>query len=511
VITDPAPPASQPGLPHSAPQPSPNVAHHADSSPKLRLAFLGGISLLTFAVHAVLSWPLAASLFGPEPPTTFFGRIEWAQGRFSNPRDFVIAYCLPLLVQTICALAALARVARGPVDRLVSGARWAFGWSVAFAVVSLGAADVLQRDSWLSVAWGRLIMRGLDPFTELYTPEDAAGLPLDDDGALFMTYGPLWALVSGGLAGASGGIGPLAWFLQKLLLLGFWIVVLVCVRSLARPLGPRREAMALVLTGWLPVGVHNVVAEQHNDGMMAALILLALVARRSWTGPLALAGSVLTKYTTAPLVPVALIYEWRTARKGLFMRIWPAGLVLAAGAAFVLSGERLNGTADMQYWHFLEPGDPLRLLGAPESIAIWSMRLLFGAVVVAAIVRLWRRPSIPELVATELAVMAFVLFTVVGHAWPWFFVWLLPLAALVPDRALSVFFLASSAVAPFTISFWTRVSEATLYQQIASSVMYLTGALALAVWLVRRSMKAARERTEHPAQESTLTFESRSP
>jgi hypothetical protein len=88
------------------------------------------------------------------------------------------------------------------------------------------------------------------------------------------------------------------------------------------------------------------------------------------------------------------------------------------------------------------------------------MRLLFGAVVLAAVVRLWRRPSMPELVATELAVMAFVAFTVVGHVWPWFFVWLLPLGALVPDRALSVFVLASSLVAPFTISFWARVSEA---------------------------------------------------
>lgn len=74
-----------------------------------------------------------------------------------------------------------------------------------------------------------------------------------------------------------------------------------------------------------------------------------------------------------------------------------------------------------------------------------------------------------------------------------------------PDRALSVFVLASSLVAPFTISFWARVTEDTLYQQIASTVMYLTGVLALVGWLTWKLARSRRDAaaTPSPAKEPT--------
>lgn len=459
-----------------------------------RLTIVGIVSLLAFLVYAALSWPLAVSWeVEDSAQQAYFEQLTWAPGWVLDDLTFTLTYTTPVLIQTVCALVAvwMAVRARGPeLDRLP---RVAFIWACAFAVTCLAAANVLQQDSWLSVVWGNMILGGVDPYVVPFGPEDTAGLPLDEPPTI-MTYGPLWAGVIAALAAVSGGSGLIAWVLQKIVLLAFWIVCLICVRRLARPFGPRREAIATILMGWLPVGVHLTVAEAHNDVVMVALVLVALVAHRSWIGPIALSASVLAKYASAPLLPVALLYEWRTARRGLLVRIWPGVVLIALGALFVLSHDRLGETTDMRAWSFLDPADPLRLIGVPNVIAIWAMRLVFGGIAVVAIIRLWRRPSMPALIATELAVMAAVLFTVVNHVWPWFFVWVLPLAALVPHRPLSVFVLAAACVAPFTALHWWRIIREPFAIQLAATAMYGVALIALAVWLVRRRARLSRLR-----------------
>src|SRR5262249_17538888 len=189
-------------------------------------------------------------------------------------------------------------------------AQRAFAWAIAFTAVCVPAFNVLTQDIWLSVAWGRLLGQGGNPFAQSFDPQLAADLPLEDD-PMPITYGPFWAEICR-VAVALGAGSPLATYLVlKLVLGGAWVICLFAVRDLARPLGLARQTLAIVIAGWLPLAVHGDVAEGHNDVVMVASMLLWLRAleRASVTGPLWLALSILTKYVTAPLVLVDFAYH----------------------------------------------------------------------------------------------------------------------------------------------------------------------------------------------------------
>lgn len=463
---------------------------------RLWLTIVAALSAAVFSLQTLVSWPLAAQWEEDGAvQIAYYDRMTWLPQPTLGPRGWLFAYMAPVAAQTFLALVALWIVSRrravqsAPSDprRL---ARLAFVWACVFAAISLPAANVLQQDSWLSVAWGRMIVRGADPFTTPFTPADAAGLPLDAV-PITMTYGPLWALISAIAAVLSGGNGFVAWVILKLVIAACWVLCLVCVRALARPFGPRREAMALVILGWLPVGVHLTIGEAHNDVVMVSLLLVALVARGRWTGPLALSASAMAKYTSVVLFPVSAVYEWRTQPRRLLLRFLPGALLLAAGAVFILSGHRLGETIHMQSWKFLDPADLLRLVGVPDGIAVWTMRVVFGAIALVALILLWRSPSVPALFTAELSVMSLVLLTGLGHVWPWFFLWVLPLAALVPYRKLSVFVLTAACIAPFTALHWWRYYYDLTLVQIVSTVMYGAAVAAVIVWVLRRRSRLA--------------------
>ena len=140
--------------------------------------------------------------------------------------------------------------------------------------------------------------------------------------------------------------------------------------------------MALLIVGWLPLGVHSTVAEGHNDAVMIALALVWALGMRSrqWAGPLALAASALCKYVTAPLAIVDALYHLRK-------RTMPLAAYLLRGAprwrwrlrrAPSHFGERINATVEMRHWRFLEPADLFRALERLFGVDIPGTGLLFS-------------------------------------------------------------------------------------------------------------------------------------
>ena len=78
---------------------------------------------------------------------------------------------------------------------------------------------MFAQDFWLSVGWGRMTAAGVNPYYFDLSQEYTSGLPLDYTLGR-MTYGPLWALISGMVAWISGGNVLAAAGLFKLLLAG---------------------------------------------------------------------------------------------------------------------------------------------------------------------------------------------------------------------------------------------------------------------------------------------------
>ena len=123
---------------------------------EMLLPGLGTLALGAYLVQALLSWPLAASQQSPAQQA-YFGSWPWALGWFPDDRAFMLAYAGPLLVATACAMLSVWVVAVGSGEPSRQ-ARLAFAWACAFAGASLPAANVLQQDSWLTVAWGIAIV-----------------------------------------------------------------------------------------------------------------------------------------------------------------------------------------------------------------------------------------------------------------------------------------------------------------------------------------------------------------
>ena len=137
------------------------------------------------------------------------------------------------------------------------------------------------------------------------------------------------------------------------------------------------------------------------------------------------------------------------------LRILPAAIVALPVGFYLLSDGRLEEIGNMRMWRYLEPYDLLiaaqQYLGIYIPFKSWLTRLVFGVVVAFALINLWRKPMIENAWMASFALLSAIMFTWLGHVWPWFYVWLLPFAALLPNRLLARFVIGAAMVAPFSI------------------------------------------------------------
>jgi hypothetical protein len=230
--------------------------------------------------------------------------------------------------------------------------------------------------------------------------------------------------------------------------------------------------------------MHCGVAEGHNDVMMvaAALLWARSMQKASPVGPLMLAVSILSKYVTAPLVLVDVVFHWRARSLTVtryLRRIFPAFLLLSAGLAIVAIGwHGFDQTSAMRDWKFLDPGDVLRLIGRYTGLplgpaAVPIVAAVFGATMVLELVRLANEPTSEHARRAQLATLSVILFAVTGHTWPWYFVWCLPFAALAPGFWLSRFVICAATIAPFTtVHWWHLGAGGALRSEWPAFVMY---------------------------------------
>jgi alpha-1,6-mannosyltransferase len=455
---------------------------------------LGTVAVLAYAVMAALSYLQAPALWDPAyapNATAFFNmlygteQVDAIRALFGGPLAVVVSHWVPLIIASAAAVALLFLLAQQSTTVGETTALLVLKWAVAFTLVSSFAYPIFTQDFWLSVVWGDMIASGINPYYETFTPEMLSRLPLDHF-PMTMSYGPLWALISGAIVTVAGGSILATAVLFKAALAAAWCASLWLIDRIMRVSAPGSRALSLAVAGWVPLGVWQTVGEGHNDVAMAlpALLWLLLLLQNQWSAPLALAASAVCKYTMAPLLLIDALHSLRT--RHMLLRHYAARLLLpalfslAVLAAFYRSPQFFDGIKLISSWHFLQPTDAFAAVNA--ALGGWLAPLsglvtaIFPAIAIHQCAMFWKRPDTEQLLRSATAVMAAVSFAAIGHLWPWYLIWTLPLVALVPGWWLSRFILGLAIFAPFTVIVWW-VPEAEDYKDLAALVMYAGAAL----------------------------------
>ncbi len=426
---------------------------------------------------------------------------------FTHDGLYFLAYCLPLAL----AVALAAWLFRwlsdvdGPVPKAVTDRL--FLWPVVFTAVSIPSFPVMTQDIWFSALWGEEVVRGQNPYYVPFTPEQAAAFPFDEVPAM-MTYGPLWAVVSAGVMALSGGNVWVTGLLFKLILAGAWIGGLAIIRRIGRTHDEATAAAGLVAFGWLPIGHIYSAGEAHNDMAMVVLMLLWLMRLSAGdrAGPLALAASAACKYTSAALVSVDLLYrlgksgnvDFKDRLTAYMLRGIPAAaFFLAVLFLFYRSPAFFDAVRGMSGWQWLQPVDVVRvaerLLGIDMAPLRWLVRGAFAGFALWTLAALYRRPTAESAWKAATAVMAAVVFGLSTHLWPWFMLWPLALAALVPSWWFSRWIFGVAALAPFAVVPFWRYEDGfdPFYTKTLTALPLYAGATLFMVWMLGRRERAA--------------------
>ena len=285
-------------------------------------------------------------------------------------------------------------------------------------------------------------------------------------------YGPVWYVTSGLLLPFVGDGLWLNVLALKAITAASLVAATVLVMLLAERLRSGAAVAAGVLVGWNPLLLWETAGNGHNDVLIAVFALAALyaVSRRWWVAvfPL-LALSVLTKYVLVLLGPVLLIGLWRrpeVPRRQLAVSVGLAVLItLAAYAPFFAGRETITSFGREGANPTSSPGALLyalvsRWLAFDRSASAAIMRLvLVPPFLVTYAVLLWRtrrHNTTPALVRTCFWVVFIFLVVVKWWFWPWYLLWVVPLAALLPGsrQALLAAVFSATAMLIYVPYYW---------------------------------------------------------
>jgi len=283
-------------------------------------------------------------------------------------------------------------------------------------------------------------------------------------------YGPLWEMLASETSRLIGDD-------KTANVLGFKLVGLVfyagCVALVARVLirhAPERALQGVCLFAWNPLVIYTTVGNGHNDIAMVFFILLGLdklLQRRFTLSSLSLVAGALVKFIPILVLPIALAAG---------LRAIPTRRARAAFA--ITTGLACVGLISAAYLPFWRGGDPLAverrsmlfttslpavlqvnlepLLGSAESKQLVSRAalILTGAVALHHAWRVWKRSAGEPFAPIRAVAFVLLFYLLVTCLWfqPWYAIWPVALAAILPEGAL-----ARTAVLLSYAAFWKSI------------------------------------------------------
>jgi hypothetical protein len=426
--------------------------------------------LLVALVASVPGSPLQPVLPDGVVPT---GPFAWLARAVGLDRLDGAALAIAGVIAVTAAAASFLVVLRAAWQGRVS-VRSVLVLTVAYHVVVLTLPLLFSRDVYSYAFYGRIAgIHGANPYVA--TPADFPGDPL------FHLVGPKWLdtpavygpLFTGASALLSRWIGSVEALVAtfRVLAVAASLGAVAAIYATSRRAWPLRSAFAVAAFGLNPVVLFQSAASGHNDlwvalGIAAGLWLL--LGGRELAAVAVLALATLVKATAA--LPLLVLLVWCVARRPAGERLRAsftrAGLAAAIGlvvaSPFLQLHDPTLGMSELAgHEGWLAPSRfGRRLLDALSGDALGIVtRLTFAALLVVSVVLLlravWRlaprggRPADADVVEVGAAWgWSLLLLMLLGPVLlPWYVVWALPLAWLLPRVPRAVLITVSSALA----------------------------------------------------------------
>jgi hypothetical protein len=351
--------------------------------------------------------------------------VAWHGGVPHGDRVWGLVFLVALatgFAAYVAALAAMDGAAPAPHRRTVAAI------AAAVQLAPLATPLLLSSDAFTYWAYAKVD----NPYVD--TPSEAgvaSGYAGRDWRHSTSPYGPAFALAAEPTA-ATGSPHVAAWT--------FKVAAAVSALALAVLAGrrSRRPAFATAFVGWNPVLAVHLGGGGHNDGLMAALVAVALALaarRRIQLAGVAWSLAVLVKWVPLLLLPLRALEARARGR-----RVGHAGF--AATTAAVLAVATL--AYGLRWLHFLSPlaenASRMTSYALPHRLGVpWEVLGALYAVAYAWLLReAWRGRA-----RLGLALGLFLL--AVPYLAVWYLVWTLPLAAGDDDRPAQLLALALCA------------------------------------------------------------------
>ena len=407
------------------------------------------------ALYAAATVRLALPRYFPGPGRTL-GFTEMLGADWRRIAVQYVVFVLLAFALYGVALAAAWRCGRSVPPAIL------FGFPAVFVLVlawmyPAAAMDVIKYQADARTFW----VYGDNPLT---VPPAAHPYPIGISWADAPSpYGPLWTLLTFGPAALPGDHYLVGLLLFKLLAGAFFLGCAWLLYRLVARVRPGWESTAVVLFAWSPFVALRAVGNGHNDLVMMFFVLAALerAQRRDWLLMFpALAASVLVKYATALLVPMFLWYAWshapgtvreraRALAPGLgaavlltvlcFVPFWEGAGTLAATVKHASSEEYMITSTPLLIKTRLD-----RVMGPDEATGA-ARRIAWLAFLALYVPLVWQaRRDFTRLVTCSFN--ALFLYLLVASVWfrPWYMLWPLTLAALLPGTWFTPLLLATS-------------------------------------------------------------------
>ncbi|MGP0031806.1 MAG: polyprenol phosphomannose-dependent alpha 1,6 mannosyltransferase MptB [Acidimicrobiales bacterium] len=427
-----------------------------------RPALLGFIAVLSIGLGA----SLPSSPFKLEMPGTwFFGEGDGTSTVLLLPGLVAVYGGMLLFIRVWYGLVKTLRHRPGaPVRALV-------GMLALWTVPLLMVAPLFSRDVFSYAAQGEMMSHHINPYQ--YGPATiGSGQFVNPVDGLWLNtpapYGPLFLMVDGWFAAASGHNAVVTvLFLRLLSVVGVGLIA-YCIPKLARAHG-RDPGSAFVLAVLNPLTLLALIGGMHNDAIMVGLLVAGITAAKTrhpvW-------GIVLCTLAAAIKVPAAMgiiyvAWEWAGPETSWRERVRPLVKAALVALAVMVALTLVSGLGWGWIANLGTPGTvrswmaPATAIGLVLSGALHVMGVgvglggvltvtralgLLGAVVIAVYCLVNER-RLGMLRALGITMLMFVLLGPVVQ--PWYLTWAIILMAPVVEGRLRTLVLGISMVAPF--------------------------------------------------------------
>jgi alpha-1,6-mannosyltransferase len=288
-------------------------------------------------------------------------------------------------------------------------------------------------------------------------------------------YGPAWTRIEATVVQGFDGV-RIQMDVLKLIAAVFSLGSALLIWRILDQVRPEYQLLGTFAYLWNPMIVVELAGEGHNDAVMVFFVLLALLLtlrKRISGGLVAMSLGVLTKYLPLLLVPLQLVYAWRTRRsttrfasQTLFGTVIGVSMasILFAGlwvGAETLMGVRLSGrSGDTGSTQTILVEGLSRVVPPTTAEAFVSLLAIVG-LAVSLLSIAWSVREEHSLLRACASISVFYLLFISPSYWPWYAVMPVALLALIPGETeflvLLTVSLGSRLAAPLDVLFVNEV------------------------------------------------------